>query len=58
MALGQTGFGAEVREAMERRAEQLIDQGLAEQQARGLVFARNLIDTIRRRAVEALVASL
>jgi type IV secretory pathway VirD2 relaxase len=54
VALGRTGFGAEVREAMERRAEQLIEQGLAERQARGLVFARNLIGTLRRREVEAL----
>lgn len=38
----------------ERRAEQLIDQGLAERQARGLVFARNLIGTLRKREVEVL----
>jgi len=54
VALGRTGFGAEVREAMERRAEQLIEQGLGERHARGLVFARNLIGTLRRREVEAL----
>jgi type IV secretory pathway VirD2 relaxase len=54
IALGQAGFGAEVREAMERRAEQLIEQGLAERQARGLVFTRNLIATLRGREVEAL----
>ncbi|MGY3362742.1 type IV secretory pathway VirD2 relaxase [Bradyrhizobium sp. GM0.4] len=35
VALGQAGFGAEVRQAMERRAEQLVEQGLAERQARG-----------------------
>ena len=54
MALGQAGFGAEVRDAMERRAEQLIERGLAERQARGLVFTHNLIGTLRRREVEAL----
>ncbi|MBB4428270.1 type IV secretory pathway VirD2 relaxase [Bradyrhizobium sp. CIR48] len=54
VALGQAGFGAEVREAMERRADQLIDQGLAERQPRGLVFARNIIGTLRRRELEAL----
>ncbi len=53
-ALAQAGFGAEVREAMERRAEQLIEQGLAERQARSLVFTRNLIATLRGREVEAL----
>ncbi|MHC2275699.1 type IV secretory pathway VirD2 relaxase [Bradyrhizobium diazoefficiens] len=54
VALGQAGFGAEVRDAMQRRAEQLIEQGLAEGQARGLVFSHNLIGTLRRRELEAL----
>lgn len=54
VALGQAGFGAEVRQAMERRAEQLVEQGLADRQARGLVFAKNLIGTLRRRELEAL----
>ena len=54
VAPGQGGFGAEVREALERRAEQLIGQGLAERQARGITFSRNLIDTLRRREVQAL----
>ena len=54
VALGQAGFGAEVRDAMERRAEQLIEQGLAERQARGIVFSQGLIGTLRRREVEAL----
>ncbi len=54
VALGQAGFGAEVRDAMDRRADQLIEQGLAERQARGIVFSQNLIGTLRRREVEAL----
>lgn len=54
VALGEAGFGAEVRDAMDRRAEQLVQRGLAEQQARGIVFSRNLIDTLRRREAEAL----
>ncbi|MBM7488159.1 type IV secretory pathway VirD2 relaxase [Bradyrhizobium sp. USDA 3686] len=58
IALGQAGFGAEVRNAMKRRAEQLIEQGLAERQARGLAFANNLIGTLRRREVDALGAQL
>ena len=53
VALGG-GFGAEVREAMNARAEHLIEQGLAERQGRSVIFARNLIDTLRRREVEAL----
>jgi hypothetical protein len=44
----------EVPEATGHRIEQLVEQGLAERQARGLVFSHNLIDTLRRREVEAL----
>ena len=54
VALGQAGFGAEVRDAMQRRAEQLVEQGLAERHAQGIVFSQNLIGTLRRREVEAL----
>lgn len=55
VALGGGGFGAEVREAMNARAEHLIEQGLAERQgSRSVIFARNLIDTLRRREVDAL----
>jgi len=53
-ALGGGGFGAEVSGALDRRAEHLIEQGFAERQGRGVIFARNLIDTLRRRDVEAL----
>ncbi len=53
VALSQGGFGAEVRDALEKRAEQLIEQGLAERQGHNLVFARNLLGTLRRREVEA-----
>ncbi|QXX76137.1 VirD2 family relaxase/mobilization nuclease [Methylovirgula sp. HY1] len=54
IALGQSGFGAEVREAMDHRAEALIRQGLAERQAHGIIFARGLLDTLRKRDVQAL----
>jgi type IV secretory pathway VirD2 relaxase len=54
VALGGGGFGAEVREAMNARAEHLIEQGLAERQGRSVIFARNLIDTLRRREVDTL----
>ncbi len=54
VALGGGGFGAEVRDAMDRRAEHLLGQGLAERQGRSVIFARNLIDNLRQREVEAL----
>ncbi|SIT57225.1 Conjugal transfer protein TraI [Mesorhizobium prunaredense] len=53
LALGG-GFGRDVRDAMERRAEHLIEEGLAQRQGSRLIFARNLLDTLRRREVEAL----
>jgi hypothetical protein len=54
VALGGGGFGAEVREAIGARAEELVRQGLAERQPRGITFSRNLIDTLRSREVAAL----
>jgi hypothetical protein len=52
--LGGGGFGADVRDALERRAEHLIGQGLAERQSRGVSFSRNLIETLRSRELDAL----
>jgi type IV secretory pathway VirD2 relaxase len=57
-ALSGGGFGAEVREALDRRAEHLVEQGLAERQGQRIVFSRNLIDTLRGRELEALGAKL
>ena len=54
IALSHAGFGAEVHEAMDRRAERLIEQGLAERQARGIAFSHGLLGTLRRREVESL----
>ncbi|GAA5661763.1 hypothetical protein Brsp07_00223 [Brucella sp. NBRC 14130] len=53
VALSEGGFGAEVRQAMSARAEHLIEQGLAERQGQRISFGRNLIDTLRRRELEA-----
>jgi len=58
VALSDGGFGAEVRQAMDRRAGHLIEQGLAERQAQRIVFARNLIDTLRRRELDELGETL
>ena len=51
VVLGRAGFGAEVRAAMERRTEQLIEQGLAERRAQGVILTRNLIGKLRDREV-------
>jgi type IV secretory pathway VirD2 relaxase len=54
IALSEGGFGAEVRRAMERRADHLVEQGLGELHGQRVSFTPNLIDTLRRREVEAL----
>ncbi len=53
-ALSEGSFGADVRRALERRADHLVEQGLAERNGQRIAFNRNLIDTLRRREVEAL----
>ena len=43
------GFGAEVRDAMDRRLEHLAGEGLVRRQGQRVLFARDLLDTLRRR---------
>ena len=52
------GFGAELGAALDRRAEHLIDQGLARRQAQRLVFSRNLLETLRDRELASAGAAL
>lgn len=54
IALSEGGFGAEVRHAMEQRADHLIADGLAERRGQRVVFARQLLDTLRDRDLNAL----
>ncbi len=53
LALSEGGFGAEVKEALERRTEHLIEEGFAERKGLRVTFARNLIETLRRNELEA-----
>lgn len=52
------GFGAEVRDAMEARAEHLADIGLATRQGQRIIFARNLLDTLKGGDLEATARRL
>ena len=52
------GFGGEVTAAMERRAEHLIAEGLAQRQGRRVTFARNLLATLRKRELDETVAQI
>ena len=53
-ALSEGGFGAEVRQAMDRRADHLVGQGLGERHGQRVTFSRGLIDTLRGRELEAI----
>ncbi|WP_234730008.1 relaxase/mobilization nuclease domain-containing protein [Acidocella facilis] len=52
MPLSMGGFGAEAREAMTARAENLIKEGFAQRQGQRIVFQRDLLATLRRRELE------
>ncbi|ESZ40853.1 relaxase/mobilization nuclease domain-containing protein [Mesorhizobium sp. RSR565B] len=54
IALSESGFGAEVRQAMQRRTDHLVQQGLGERHGQRTTFTRGLVDTLRRRELEAL----
>ena len=57
-ALSSGGFGAEVREAMDRRIDHLVEQDLARRQGQRVVFARDLLNTLRRRELDEAAAKL
>ena len=48
------GFGLEVKQAMEVRADHLVAEGLARREGQRIVFARNLLATLRERELDAL----
>jgi hypothetical protein len=52
------GFGTEVRDAMDRRIDYLAGEGLTRRQGQRVVFARDLINTLRRRELDAAAAKL
>jgi type IV secretory pathway VirD2 relaxase len=56
--LSHGGFGAEVRAALERRADHLVAEGLATRTGHGVTFALDLLGTLRRRELDAVAAKL
>lgn len=56
--VGSSGFGAEVKDAMERRIDYLAGEGLARRQGQRVTFARDLINTLRRRDLDDTAARL
>jgi type IV secretory pathway VirD2 relaxase len=57
-ALSSGGFGAEVCAAMDRRIDHLVEDNLARRQGQRVVFARDLLNTLRRRELDEATANL
>ena len=55
-ALSSGGFGAELRQAMDRRIDHLVEQDLARRQGQRVIFARDLLNTLRRRELDEAAA--
>ena len=47
--LGDMGFGSEVKDALQQRADFLAERGLAEKRGQRVILARNLLGTLRNR---------
>ena len=52
--IGEGGFGADVCDALERRADHLIAEGLAKRQGQRVIFNRDLLNTLRNRELKAV----
>jgi len=50
--LGDLGFGREVKDSMQQRADLLAEQGLAERRGQRLILVRNLLATLRERELK------
>jgi Protein of unknown function (DUF3363) len=57
-AVSRGGFGEEVRDAIDRRIDHLVEQGLARRQGQRIIFARDLLNALRRRELDEVTAKL
>ncbi|WP_299785178.1 DUF3363 domain-containing protein [uncultured Marivita sp.] len=56
--LSGAGFGAEVRQALERRSDRLVAEGLARRQGQRVTFTRDLLATLRNRELDTIAQDL
>lgn len=56
--IADAGFGAETRRAMDERTDHLVREGLARRYGERVVFQRGLLDTLRRRELDATGAGI
>lgn len=56
--LAASGFGQDVRDALAARSEHLVSERLARRSAGGVVFAKDLLQTLRSRELESAARTL
>ena len=56
--LGELGFGSEVKDALQQRADFLAEQGLAEKRGQRVILARNVLATLRGRELATVGQSI
>ena len=54
MPLSNGGFGRETRDALQARADHLVDRGLGRRQGQRIILQRNLLSTLRHRELDAV----
>jgi hypothetical protein len=52
------GFGGDLQQAIERRMNHLVEQGLAVRQGQRIVYARDPLNTLRRREIQTAIGAL
>jgi type IV secretory pathway VirD2 relaxase len=57
-SFGNAGFALEVREAMRQRIDHLVTEGLARRQGLRVIFASNLLETLRRNELDCQVEKI
>jgi hypothetical protein len=58
LEISSAGFGIAARDAMECRIDHLVGEGLARRQGQWVIFARDLLNTLRQRDLDAAVSRL
>ncbi len=58
VGIADGGFGAEVRRAMDARTDHLVRDGLARRFGERTVFERGMLDTLRKRELDAVGAKI
>jgi type IV secretory pathway VirD2 relaxase len=58
VVLSESGFGGELREALNARTNYLVEEGLARRHGQRVIFASDLLATLRRRELDSAAGRL